>query len=84
MRGGNRMEQSLKIMPIEIIEAAQKGEHLALAYILNEYKSYIKALSIKVLQDKNGCEYIFIDEDKQAKLMSQLIFSIMHNFKILP
>ena len=79
-----KLKRTNKLIPIEIIRAAVNGDQFALAYILRVYRNYIKTLSTKVITDKDGNKYICVDEDKQTILMSQLIYCITNNFKILP
>lgn len=73
-----------KDIPVPVIMAAIKGEPKAIAYVLHNYRNYIRKLSTRMLRDEYGNEYLYVDSDMENRLQSKLIFSIVSDFKILP
>lgn len=70
-----------KLIPFFTIKAAREDDAVAIQYILKHYEGYISKLSTKVLTDKFGNGYYFVDKAMQEQITTALLQKIL-NFKI--
>lgn len=65
------------LLPMDVIEAARAGDPLALERILRYYDRYINKLCTRTLYDKNGLQYIGVDEYMKHRLQAKLTEAIV-------
>lgn len=65
------------LLPMDVIEAARVGDPLALERILRYYDRYINKLCTRTLYDKNGLQYIGVDEYMKHRLQAKLTEAIV-------
>ena len=74
MKEKNR-EQDL--VEFSVIEAASKGDIVAIDMVLKHYKAYTTFLAIRWFYDENGLPRCYVDEEKRRMLEIKLITKIL-------
>ena len=74
-------EKNRTLLPFSIITKAASGNEEALNMVIEHYEKYILKLCIRECFDKNGMEYVYIDEDLRRRLERKLVIATM-NFKV--
>ena len=77
----NRTEN--KLLPFETIVSAAKGDCEAIEDVLEHFKYYIQALSVREYKDEYGNGHAYIDEVLRKRLELKMITRIL-KFKPKP
>ena len=72
---------TVRKVPLEVIEAAKSGEPAALEYVLWAYHPYITALCRFDVYDASGRHYYCVDDELEHELESKLMLAIMLQFE---
>ena len=77
MRTTDKKDNDVRLLPFCVIEAATKGDILAIHKVLNHYDRYITKLSIRKMKDKFGSVHYGVDETLRRRLQSRLLTTIL-------
>ena len=70
-------QKNNNMLPLDVIEAATKGDVEAINKVLAHYESYIIALSTKQLFDEDGNSHFVVDNEIRRALETKLITKIL-------
>lgn len=82
MRTKDKKDNDLRLLPFCVIEAATKGDILAIHKVLNHYEGYIRRLSVRRIKDESGSIRYCVDETLRQHLQSKLLVTIL-NFQMI-
>ena len=68
------------LFPIQVVDAAIRGDSDALQKIWRDYEPYVNTLCGRPYQDMYGNVHYMIDQDMKDYLREQLYWAITHNF----
>ena len=71
------MKNNYRLVPYELIVAANRGNINAIHSIVAFYSGYIAALSTRFCQDEYGNRYRFTDDTIRHRLETKLITKIL-------
>ncbi len=77
----NKLRNKRELPSFSIIEAASKGDVVAINQVLAHYDNYITTLSTRKLIDEYGQQHYCVDEVLRRRLETRLITKIV-KFKI--
>ncbi|MFG6382792.1 MAG: helix-turn-helix domain-containing protein [Lachnospiraceae bacterium] len=82
MKTKRKKDEDTKLLPFCVIQAATKGDILAIHKVLNHYEGYIKSLSMRKMKDKFGNVHYCVDETLKQRLQTKLLMTIL-NFELI-
>lgn len=77
MKIKNKKDNDTRLLPFCVIEAATKGDILAIHKVLNHYEGYIRSLSVRKVKDESGSVHCYVDETLRQRLQSKLLMTIL-------
>ncbi len=72
-----KSREEKNLLPFHIIEAASKGDVMAINTVLKHYEGYIISLSTRKMYDESGRLHFCIDETLRRRLEAKLITKIL-------
>ena len=76
-----RRKSKRKLLTLDVIRAASKGDYEAMDVVLRHYEGYILKLSIRRMYDEEGQLHYYVDETLKGRLETKLIEKVL-DFKI--
>lgn len=70
--------EQIRLLPIEVIEAAQNGEADAIEKVLRYYENYINKLCTRAFYGKDGRCHRQVDEYMKKRLQNKLVYAIVY------